>query len=714
MDIASQNLKDDWMYIRFQDCYKTHFLPVDEESNTYELVASAGSFATPIVINHDNPRGFATGDLWTPHPTIPGLWRHTGRKDSMIALSNGLKANTKEIENMLLEDTRISQLLVFGAGRFLLGVIVVPTHWKQNQGHFVEDIWPTVEKINSTVPTYMRLLRGMVLVASPSKPFATTDKNSVKSKETLALYADEIESAYLNLGTVAFCEGPAQTFHHADVLPFIRGIVRQVIGRELSDDANFFEYGVDSLQAIRIWSRLRSLNAPFAPAVDGGANFSTSALYRNPTVSKLTSYVLAQASDAAQDSEDPCEHINALVDLYSSDLCDHTSLPGTTQEVGRYVFLVTGTTGALGCQLLEYLLRRTDVCKIFCLNRPSTLSIVQRQSDSLARYGISYSVQDQVNSGRVVFLDAALAEEDLGLSSITLAEIRSTVTHIIHNAWQLNFNLALDNFTAHFAGVRGLINLSLSSYRSFPPSFIFISSIGATSGYPGAVPETPLDDPTVVIGQTGYSQSKYVAERIIDKAALDAGLPAFIIRCGQLSGSTVNGAWNPQEFIPILLRSSFETGTIPESFPDLRWIPVDVAGEIIVELSIQGTANPQTSRTYSTASYWHVENPDAAAWSEMVERVTSCGRGVQSVSTMEWLESLGRLSSSACTRQQLPAAAALVDFYRQYALSRNGTERIKLDTTDTVRKCPRMASLGSATQWMDKYLHAIRSLTLDM
>ena len=91
MDFPSTNVRGDWMYIRFHDNYNLHFLPVDDNPEVRELIVSVrfrdafylrgggdirfpqpGRDSSPAIINHADPVGFATNDLWSPHPTISG------------------------------------------------------------------------------------------------------------------------------------------------------------------------------------------------------------------------------------------------------------------------------------------------------------------------------------------------------------------------------------------------------------------------------------------------------------------------------------------------------------------------------------------------------------------------------------------------------------------------------------------------------------------
>lgn len=86
----------------------------------------------------------------------------------------------------------------------------------------------------------------MIVVASPSKPFAYADKLSVKRQATLKLYDDEIESAY------AAVENSSQTeielpssWDHEAIHDYIQKVVNGVIGHEINDGDDIFQHGGD-------------------------------------------------------------------------------------------------------------------------------------------------------------------------------------------------------------------------------------------------------------------------------------------------------------------------------------------------------------------------------------------------------------------------------------------------------------------------------------
>ena len=88
------------------------------------------------------------------------------------------------------------------------------------------------------------------------------------------------------------------------------------------------------------------------------------------------------------------------------------------------------------------------------------------------------------------------------------------MTHVVHNAWKVNFNLSLTSFETQIAGTRKLIDFSLIAKHL--PKLLFTSSVSVAHGLDprlGHVPETPLQDASAAIG-SGYASSKYVVEQV--------------------------------------------------------------------------------------------------------------------------------------------------------------------------------------------------------
>ena len=74
------------------------------------------------------------------------------------------------------------------------------------------------------------------------------------------------------------------------------------------------------------------------------------------------------------------------------------------------------------------------------------------------------------------------------------------------------------------------------------------------------IPEQPLD-PSSALG-SGYSEAKWVAERILCNAAEQHHVPISIVRLGQVCGDR-SGYWNEKEWFPAVIKSALSTRCLP-------------------------------------------------------------------------------------------------------------------------------------------------------
>lgn len=83
------------------------------------------------------------------------------------------------------------------------------------------------------------------------------------------------------------------------------------------------------------------------------------------------------------------------------------------------------------------------------------------------------------------------------------------------------------------------MNLCLQSPYAEPAAFYFSSSISCRQGSPDATcTEDYSSSPSTAAG-TGYAQSKWVVEKLCQKAADATGLPVGVLRIGQMVGDSV-------------------------------------------------------------------------------------------------------------------------------------------------------------------------------
>jgi phthiocerol/phenolphthiocerol synthesis type-I polyketide synthase E len=114
----------------------------------------------------------------------------------------------------------------------------------------------------------------------------------------------------------------------------------------------------------------------------------------------------------------------------------------------------------------------------------------------------------------------------------------------------------------------------------------FVSTVAATHyalGTQGRILETreqPLDPQ-----QGGYGVSKWVAERLLERAESD-GMRVRVFRPGFILGSTATGACNAKDLIWNLVTSGLAVGAHPLDDRAMPMAPVDVVARAMAELSL--------------------------------------------------------------------------------------------------------------------------------
>lgn len=86
----------------------------------------------------------------------------------------------------------------------------------------------------------------MILVASPSKPFSYTAKNTARRQAIIQDYEPEIEALYAEVETSAQTDIEVPTtWGLSECLDYVRRVVQGVMEREVSDEDDIFQSGCD-------------------------------------------------------------------------------------------------------------------------------------------------------------------------------------------------------------------------------------------------------------------------------------------------------------------------------------------------------------------------------------------------------------------------------------------------------------------------------------
>ncbi|CAG8983676.1 hypothetical protein HYALB_00004108 [Hymenoscyphus albidus] len=152
---------DDWQYYRFRD----------------------DALWQQIFMVYPELQKYHTKDLFRKHPKKDGLWIYSGRTDDVFILAGGSIVGAAVLEELIAKQPLVHTALVGGNGRerpFLL------VELNRSNSAAVEDsdttvstFWPAVEAANETCYDYVKILKELVIVADPSKPFSRSGKETV-------------------------------------------------------------------------------------------------------------------------------------------------------------------------------------------------------------------------------------------------------------------------------------------------------------------------------------------------------------------------------------------------------------------------------------------------------------------------------------------------------------------------------------------------------
>ncbi|KAI1792211.1 acetyl-CoA synthetase-like protein [Ganoderma leucocontextum] len=659
----------EWEYFTLNYMVDAFMRPVGD--GTYELFILSTSRCPPRVIN-DNVNGidaYATNDLLEPHPTRQGLWKVYGRVDDQIMLSNGEKTNPAPLEFIIAKDPHVHGCLFFGRGKLQNGVLIEPTREEQYDprderklADFRNKIWPTIESANAIAPQHSRIFKEMIMVTSPSKPFTYNAKGFPRRAPILRDYENEIEALYEVVDQSAQADiPPPSSWEKEDVKGFLRTAVQQILGRSLPEDADLFRNGCDSLQATYIRNTLLRALRDYSPAA--AKKLPMNVMFQAPSISALTDAVLRALSDGShvESTASTPEDLVRLVERYSANL---PARPASLRprEATKDVVVVTGTTGGFGCDILEHLLRDDEIATVFAFNRKGTDALARQRSRFRER-GHDVGLLD-LPKFRMV--EADLQTVDFGLEGALLEEIRASITHILHNAWQVNFNLKVSSFEGNLLGVQHLLEFALSSPYVVPPKVMFVSSIGVLANHRTTPPEISVSEDRVesssAIG-TGYAESKWVVEEILHQVADKANVPTTTVRLGQVSGDKL-GHWNEKEWFPAVVKSAVFTRCLPGDMNEVAFILSYPAARAFVEMR------------KSSARTLHLVHPRPVAWKAIIAPIAQ-ELDVPLVPYSEWLAALERGAAEGSTDEvdamRVNPALRLLDFFRAQGAARSET-----------------------------------------
>ncbi|KMP05027.1 ochratoxin A non-ribosomal peptide synthetase [Coccidioides immitis RMSCC 2394] len=633
----------DWNYMRISS-RAAPFLHFEEQdsSRLYELVVLPGWPAK--VAQNRSDGSYATKDLFIKHPTKPDRWKLVGRLDDTLVLLNGEKAIPLQMEQLVRMNPYVVDAVVFGSGKPMLGMLVIASENAREleTEAFLDIIEKDVAKANTLLPAYARIDRDMIRVLPFGTEYPKTDKGTVIRAAFYARFADIIEQTYD--AAAADSSKEAREMALSELEEFLRKTFIEVLGLsdqevgQLQNDTDLFALGVDSLQALRA-------RAQIVKIATRGRLIGQNVVFEHPSIGALAKYLSSTGSNNnfnEKERRQDAENMKRLVETYSS-FASHVSVETPAERTldGR-VIIVTGATGSLGAHVVSQLIKRADIIRVHCLVRASSIDQAHsRVVSSLQQRKLCDSISP-FELRKISAQGSSFSEENLGLNEQTYQCMLREVDTVIHLAWAVNFNLGLSSLESQIRGTHNLIKFCLSTHSLKPARFYFASSIAAVINTPGParipekIPDTTCDSIFHNAQFSGYGQSKLVAELICARAA-KLGMVCRVFRLGQIIGDTEHGIWNPQEAIPLIIRSAITIGALPELNEQLSWLPVDTAASAILDLTF-----PQDRDVdMDPGALLHIIHPTTVDWSrDLLPALHAAGLEFEQLPPSEWVKRL--------------------------------------------------------------------------
>ena len=646
---------EDWHYVRihsdanvefrqrFEDCYELVQVRRQDRS-----IDGAGERYQPVFCHFGGSDSYATKDLFAKHPTLPGFFTHVGRIDDIVVFLNGEKTNPITFQIEVAQHPEVRAALLIGEQREEAALLIEPKSGTdllaQGRRDLIERIWPVVAESNTRCPQHARVSKDRILVTSATVPFLRAGKGTVQRQSTLALYEDTINALYENT-LPGDKKKPGQSPEGEPMIDEVIGVVRQIArelnGGVLTDTTDFLSAGMDSVQIIRFQ---RALERRLPQVL-----VTTRMIYSNPTIEAVAK-LFTSTSTQSFTAPSPDDEVSKMVQSYQAEIDSILDGGGVTPKVStpgdldsdlqldstrgmsgigyraaeqlspettilqpNTTVLLTGSTGALGSYILNAL-REGGSGRVCCFNRSAD------SQDLQTIWNRSRGLRADFPDPRVTFSTGNLALPYFGLSSSDFEDLQKSVTHVIHNAWPVDFNKPLQSFVESLDGVVNLIRFCHHSRHDV--KLQFISSITSVAQYSEAptIPEHAVTNPRVS-APMGYGQSKYVAEMILAYSSQVLGVQTISARVGQISGdASQKRGWSLNEWFPSLVVSSLHMGALPSSLGcvenggGVRWVPIDTTAKILLDIYDDGCA-PGTNNTF------HILHPEPTPWSHLLPTV---------------------------------------------------------------------------------------------
>lgn len=531
-------------------------------------------------------RAYRSGDMarWGEH----GI-ELCGRRDNQVKI-RGFRVEPEEIERCLRESQLYRQMaVVIDSQRRILAFLA------QAQSDTARDALKAHAR--QFLPDYMQPVAWTELA---SMPFASNGKVDRK--------------ALLELPVSVQDSGPKCLPVNADeaLLLEIWAELLELPSSDISTDESFFNLGGHSILLSRMLLRLRE---------EFGRSISINRFIELPTIIKLATLVRGTDDSAVLSAQAMADAERAL---------EIEPLP-ISRMGDVHKVIVTGANSFVGVHIVEALLG-WGASEVACLVRDGGgKTAAQRFAESLRENRLEH-----LDLSRVRVYAADITRPQLGLNDDDYQRLDREFGALVHNAANVNHvldyeSLAADNVEPIFA----LLRLCEGQSKKV---FNFVSTLSASSTVDdaGRVLELPAATTPPIYIRNGYNLSKWVGERILERAR-ERGVRVNLYRPGNISFNSLSGVCQPHKNrLMLMLKGSIQLGQVPALALNFDLMPVDFLARFIAF---------HASRYSPDRAVFNLHNPEPLSWDAYVASFRETGSEFALVSVADWQQQLNRVDA---------------------------------------------------------------------
>ena len=400
-------------------------------------------------------------DLYSRHPDPAKgfLYKWTSRADDVVVLGNGENLAPALMEASLKTSEVVKGAMVVGHGKFEPAALVdlghSPPEDVGERQEILKELEPGINEANKEAPAHGQLDPQHILFTDEDRSLRYLGQGKIQRHQTFQQYEEDVKLLYEAAddepsGPTEDDAGDSSRIdfrRQSSIKEWLQKFIAKDAGiHDLGGDDTFFDAGMDSLRVIRLIRELKRQvklvdNTKITPQ-----SLSPGVVYSHPSLNELSDQLLKMSKTEPQDldsgyqtadSDETCgssklREMESLLDKYVQSLPVDNQLQRTPVTHGTTVVL-TGSTGSLGSYLLNKLSNDPNVQHIICLDRNS--SAAEKYRDNGPQRGLS-----PLDSERVEFIKANLAESQLGLKNEVYERLKDTVTHIIRETPPLSIS----------------------------------------------------------------------------------------------------------------------------------------------------------------------------------------------------------------------------------------------------------------------------------